>query len=82
MKKHREPNSWREYNVCFEEDDEVVIHLDLKRAEIRLIVNGERGPIAFKNIKKSKDIQYKLLVSLYSEGNCVEILHFSTRTPV
>ena len=57
--------------------DRVSLCLDMKRAEISLIVNGHNQGIAFRNIQKSKQIQYRFFVSFYCIGDSVEILDFT-----
>ena len=62
--------------------DTVSIHLDLNKAQIKLSINGKEQGIAFENIKKSKDIVYRLFVSVSHKDIIVEILHFSKRLPI
>ena len=70
---------WVSYDSSFTKGDEVIIHLDLKKAEIYLIVNGIKGPIAYKNVVKSEDVKYRLAVSLYDLDVSVEIIGFTKR---
>ena len=50
--------------------------MDLKQAEIRLIINGKTQDVAFSNIEKANDIKYRFFVSLSYTGDCVKILNF------
>ena len=61
---------WNEVN-------EISICLDLGRAELKFILNGMDQGIAFKNIKKREDVKYRLMVTLWSVDDSVEIQSFS-----
>ena len=58
--------------------DELLIHLDLKQAKIKLKVNGFDFKFRTINILKSPNIKYKLCVILDGMGVSVEILDFKT----
>ena len=63
----------------FRQGDELTMHLDLREARLRLIVNGEKRSFIPEDIYKSKDIKYRLIVSLFDIGHCVEIVDFSKK---
>ena len=52
------------------------MHLDFCKVQIKLIINGRKQRIAFHNVKTSKDIKYRLVVSLVNAGDHVEVLNF------
>ena len=54
----------------------ISIHLDLKLGQLSFSVNDVNQGIAFENIKKNQDIQYRLVVSLFYVGASVEIINF------
>ena len=56
--------------------DIVIIHLDLKRAEIRLNINDKVQEVAFENVKKAEDIKYRLVVGMSNYGDCIQIVDF------
>ena len=60
----------------FDTGDIVSIILDLKKAEIKLAINGTTQETAFTNVEKSDNTSYSLFVSLYNIGDCVEIVNF------
>lgn len=64
------------HNDNSSDEDRISIHLDLKQAKIKLIVNG--FDLHFRQVKimQSKQIKYKLCVILDSCGESVEILNF------
>ena len=70
-KRERASNHWEVYDVSIKQGDQVIMHLNVKQAQIKLIFNGEEGSIAFTDIKKTKEIKYRLFASLYTKVNCV-----------
>ena len=70
-------NSWKLYGQSFKDGDKISVHLDLKQAKIKLIINGQDQGIAFGNVAKSSNITYRSFVSLCEINDCVEILDFT-----
>ncbi len=70
-------NCWKLYGKRFGENDIVSIILDLKRQQIRYLVNGEDQGIANRNVQKSDEIKYQLLVVMAMSDDCVEIMNFT-----
>ena len=52
------------------------IHLNLKLRQLSFSVNNVNQGIAFENIKKSENIKYRLMVSLFYKESFVEIINF------
>ena len=69
--------SWKRYGASFMKD-KVSINLDLKKKEIRFLVNDQDQGIAYQNIKTGEDIKYRLVVSLYAYAS-VTIDNFVTK---
>ena len=69
--------AWIKYCDEIKEGDIISLCLDLKRATIKLIINGKDYVIAFQNIQRSMDINYRFFVTLYHMNDCVEILNFT-----
>lgn len=67
------------YGDQFGWGDIVTIHLDLKRAEIRLHINDKEQEVAYSNVKKADNVKYRLVVSLCNPDDCVEIVDFHKR---
>lgn len=67
---------WFGYGNRFVEDNEVSICLDLKKSEIRFLVNFIDQGIAFTKIRKGPDIRYRLTVSIFYPTDVVEIKNF------
>ena len=63
----------------FGKGDQVSINLDLRRAEVELLINGNKKGIRFQNIVKAHDIGYWLIVSLDNHNDCVEIMNFTRK---
>ena len=57
-------------------NDRVSIKLDLIKAEIRYFVNGKDQGIAFQQLVKRDNIDYRLCICIYKENTVIEILHF------
>lgn len=64
------------YGESWRPTDDASILLDLKRREIRLIINKKDYGVAFRNIATGQDIKCKLFVSLYKINDCVKIQEF------
>ena len=77
--KKTKPNEfWQLYGKKVTTGDIASIHLDFKKGQIKLIINGTDQGIAYGNIDAvSKDIKYRLFVCLNSKNDSVEILNFS-----
>ena len=65
------------YGKCCKMNDRTSMTLDLKERTISLAVNGEDQGIAFRDIPKSKNIKYRLFVSLHGKNDSVEISNYS-----
>ena len=76
-KKTMTNQGWESYMEGILKGDIVSIHLDLNKAQIKLAINGKEREIAYENVEKSKDIKYRLFVSMRCMNDCVEILNFS-----
>ena len=61
------------------DDNKVNIHLNMKLHQLSFSVDNVDQGIAFDNIKTGKDIEYRLMVSLYYVGATVEILKFYSK---
>ena len=74
-------SGWSNYCKCqgFKEGDNVSIHLDLRKSEIKLIINGKDQGVAFENIAKSKEITYHMFVTLRNINDSVEIVDFTQK---
>ena len=68
---------WSDYGKIVKPGDIVSIHLDLRKAEIELIINDDDQGVAFKNVAKSKEIEYHMLVTLPNINDSVEIVNFT-----
>ena len=66
----------RKYGDKLKEGDILTIELDLNHSQIKYFVNGNDKGIAFKNIKRGKDIKYRLQIALCSVGSEVEIISY------
>ena len=66
-------------NIKYKQGDKISIILDLKKCELRAMVNNGMEKIAFINLVKSKEIDYRLMVIFNNNliGDCVEILNFT-----
>ena len=64
------------HGYAFSTGDTISLHLDLKQGTMKLLVNEKDGKIAFRDIKKSKAIKYRMFVqvSLNNVGDTVEII--------
>ena len=73
-------NNWNSYGCSYGSNDIVSMEMNLKRAEMRFYVNNQDQGVAYTNIKNDDaDVKYRLLVSLYSSGDSVEIVNFSKK---
>ena len=70
-------NEWGNYSARYRDGDEVSMHLDLVKAEIKLIINRKDQGVAFTDVKQSTSIKYRLLVCLSGKNDCVEITDFT-----
>ena len=61
----------------FGTNDQVSIYLDLNNAQIGFYINENLQEIAFRNIVRSKNVTYRLFVSMWNIGESVEIINFS-----
>lgn len=75
----RNTHQWELGEALFKEGQQVSLFLDLNKAEIKMSVDGGDVIVVFKNVKKSNDIKYRLVISMYSKGNAIEIVSFSQR---
>lgn len=64
------------YGNHYGNNDIILIELNLKKATLEFYKNDESQGIASTNIVKNDDTKYKLMISLYSEGDSVEIVNF------
>lgn len=64
------------YGQEYGQGDIITMQLNLKKASLEFYKNGESQGIASKNIVKSADIRYKLIVSMFSSGDSVQIIDF------
>ncbi len=71
--------NWTNYCNSCGVNDKIGILLDLKKDEIKFSINDIDQGIAYKNIKKDKNIKYRLMVSLCLLGAVVEIVKFSKK---
>ena len=74
---HHEDRNDKDYGIQWNDGDQISLEVDLKQGNISLSINNEDQGIAFHNIERSKDINYRLFVSLYCIGDCFEITKFS-----
>ena len=56
--------NWIPYCKKIKVEDEIRIDLNLKRAEMKYFVNGEDQGIAYKNVMKGWDINYRLMIGM------------------
>ena len=70
---------WRFYCGEITGNDNVTIHLDLKQATLKFIINGSDKGIAYNDIQKSENIKYRLLVTIRDIGDTVTISNFSQK---
>ena len=56
--------------------DEILVHLDLKKREIQIVRNDDQT-IVFKDIETGNDMKYRLVVTISSKDDCVEITQFN-----
>ena len=74
-----EVTEWRTYGEGFHGKQKVSIHLDLNKKEIGFSVNDRDQGVAYKDIKTGKDMKYRLVVTLTSSHEFVEIANFETK---
>ena len=55
------------------------IHLDLIKKELKYFINNIDQGIAFNDIPNDKNINYRLAISMYAEGDAVEIINFTKK---
>lgn len=63
----------------YHDNCKVKIHLNMKLGQISFSIEDLNHGIAFDNIKKGDDIEYRLMVSLFFVGGKVEILDFHSK---
>eukprot|EP01084_Bolivina_argentea_P087304 157682_1 len=68
--------NWKQYGTFEGTIDTISIHLNMLKAEIKFVVNDIDQGIAYENIERSKDIKYKLFVSIF-EADSIEIVNFT-----
>ena len=66
----------KEYGDEYGKDDIIMMELNLKEATLQYYKNGEPQGIACKNIIKDENIKYKLMVSMFSERDSIQIINF------
>ena len=66
----------RGYGDKLEEGDILTIELDLNNSQIKYFINGNDKGVAFKDIKRGKDIKYRLHAALSSVGSEVELISY------
>ena len=69
---------WIYNDIKFSNGCIVSIILDLSKAEMRLEINNEDKGIVFQNIKKQKNMKYRLVVSMYCAETSVRIMNFKS----
>ena len=73
-------NYWRDYaKNNFNENDIISIRLHLEQREIGFAINGVDQGVAYRNIKKSKDIHYRLMVAMFFKDDSVQVTEFLKR---
>ena len=70
---------WKNYGHRAMENDIISIELDMGRSQVRFYINYKDQGIAYKDIKKGKDIKYRLAVGALSIGTEIRIINFRTR---
>ena len=73
------PNCWWFYGINeygYKVNDIVSIHLDLHEKTVSFSINNQDQGIAYKNIKKGKDLKYKFVASVLTGGTHVQLIDF------
>ena len=68
---------WVAYGDGYRES-KVSIILNLKKKEIKFIVDGKHFGAAYSNVKTGKDIKYRLMVTCKEKGDFIEIENFES----
>ena len=66
-----------EYGKDVQHEDIICLELDLKKKIISFYINDEDQGIAFKNVDIGEHIQYRLIVSLATNGTSITIIRFT-----
>ena len=75
-KRRSEDTRWSIFGKFWNDGDKISIILDLKKGELSLMINDKDQGVALEDIPKSKDIKYRLFVTLRYDGDSVKILNF------
>ena len=67
---------WKEQGITYKTGDVISFILNLSEREISVKLNHEDHGIMFKDIARSADIKYRLIVSLSDPNNSVELINF------
>ena len=67
---------WVRYCPRLTTNDSISVKLDLIKAEVAYSVNGKDQGVAFNNINKGNDIDYRLCVCIQYKGTEIEIINF------
>ena len=54
----------------------ISMYLDLNKRQLSFAINGEDQGVAFHEIKQEKDLIYRFMALIYSEGSSIEIVNF------
>ena len=65
--------------VKFYQGDKISMILDLSKSSLAFMINDKFKTIAYDDIKKADNIQYRMFVSIYFPDDCVEMLNFSSQ---
>ena len=75
---NNDKHGWDFGGIQFKEGDIISLILDLSKQEISAKVNDDKKRVVYRDIAKSDDIKYRLMVSLCEPDTCVEIIDFKT----
>ena len=70
-------DQWKCYGDAFGNNDIVCMQLDLDQRQLRFSVNGRDEGVAYDDIHKDVDTNYRLMVSMGNKDCGVEIVNFS-----
>lgn len=74
--KSNKKRGFTHYGLAWKSGQRVMLKLDLKKYQLSISIDGISQGIAFDNIEHSKDIKYRLAISLYRLKDEIQILRF------
>lgn len=75
----RTRDRWSDYGDKAKENDIISVELDIGDSTVRFYVNDKDQGIAYKDIKKGEDIQYRFIFGALCDGTELKLMNFTTR---